>query len=351
MAGYRVAVIGATGAVGQTMLRVLEERKFPVAALRLTASARSAGRVLTFRGEPHTVEETTEASFEGVQIALFAGGDGASGRFGRLAASAGGVVIDNSSTFRMESDVPLVVPEVNRHALSGHRGIVANPNCSTITMVLALRPLHDAVPIRRVVACTYQSVSGSGQENMDALLEQTRRLLTRPDLLRGRPTPGEVEQVAGTPLPIAFNLLPQWKWMPGGWTEEEHKIMNEIKKILETDLPMSVTTVRVPVLVSHLVALHVEFSGPLPVEKARALLAGAPGVELVDDPERGIYPTPLYATGRDTCLVGRLRPDPSVPYGLTLLAAADNLRKGAALNAVQIAEALVHDGRLAGVRA
>lgn len=351
MAGYRVAVIGATGAVGRAMLQVLEERKFPVATLRLTASARSTGRVLTFRGAPHTVEETTEASFAGVQIALFAGGDGASGRFGRLTASAGGVVIDNSSTFRMDADVPLVVPEVNRHALAGHRGIVANPNCTAITMVLALRPLHAAVPIRRVVACTYQSVSGAGQENMDALLEQTRRLLARPDLLQGHPTPREVEQVAGTPLPIAFNLLPQWKWMPGGWTEEEHKIMNEIKKILETDLPVSVTTVRVPVLVSHLVALHVELSGPLPVERARSLLAGAPGVELVDDPERGIYPTPLYATGRDTCLVGRLRPDPSVPYGLALLAVSDNLRKGAALNAVQIAEALVHDGRLAGVRA
>jgi aspartate-semialdehyde dehydrogenase len=351
MAGYHVAVIGGTGAVGQALLRVLEERAFPIASLRVTASSRSAGRVVTFRGERYTVAETTEAAFRGVQIALFAGGDGASGQFGRLAASSGTVVIDNSSTFRMEPDVPLVVPEVNRHALARHRGIVANPNCSTITMVLALRPLHATVPIRRIVACTYQSVSGGGQDNMEALLDQSRRLLAHPDLLRGRPTPEAVEQVAGTALPLAFNVLPQWKWMPGGWTEEEHKIMHETRKILEADLPVSVTTVRVPVLVSHLVALHVEFTGPFPVERARTVLAHAPGVELVDDPDRGVFPTPLYATGRDECQVGRLRADPSIPFGLLLLAAADNLRKGAALNAVQIAEALVHDGLLAGVRA
>jgi aspartate-semialdehyde dehydrogenase len=186
---------------------------------------------------------------------------------------------------------------------------------------------------------------------MEALLDQSRRLLAHPELLRGRPTPEEVERVAGTPLPLAFNVLPQWKWIPGGWTEEEHKIMHETKKILETDLPVGVTTVRVPVLVSHLVALHVEFTAPFPAERARAVLAQAPGVELADDPERGIFPTPLYATGRDTCIAGRVRPDPSVPFGLSFVAAADNLRKGAALNAVQIAEALVHDGLLTGVRA
>ena len=351
MKGYRVAVVGATGAVGQTMLRVLEEREFPVAALRVTASARSAGRVVTFRGEPHTVEETSESVFDGVQIALFAGGDGASARFGRRAASSGAVVIDNSATFRMEPDVPLVVPEVNRHALSRHQGIIAVPNCCAITMVLPLRPLHQAVPIRRVVACTYQSVSGAGQENMEALEEQSRRLLAHPEILRGRPTPAEVEQVTGTPLPIAFNVLPKWKWMPEGWTEEEHKIMHETKKILEADVPIGVTTVRVPVFVSHLVALHVEFTGPFPVERARAVLGAASGVELADDPERGIFPTPLYATGRDACVVGRIRSDPSVPFGLSFLAAADNLRKGAALNAVQIAEALVSDRLLTRVRA
>src|SRR5579884_3890112 len=256
MSGYHVAVVGATGAVGRTMLRVLEEREFPVASLRVSATARSAGRVVTFRGEPYTVEETGPATFEGVQLALVAGG---------------------------------------------------------------------------------------GQENIDALLEQTEKRLAHRDLLLGRPEADQVEAVTGTPLPLAFNLLPQWRWMPGGVTEEEHKIVHETQKILEAPVPVSVTTVRVPVVVSHLIALHVEFSGPLPVERARALLGAAPGVELVDDPERGLYPTPLYAAGRDACLVGRLRPDPTVPHGLQLVVAADNLRKGAATNAVQIAEALVRD--------
>ena len=351
MAGYRVAVIGATGAVGRTMLRVLEERRFPVDTLRVTATARSAGRVVDFRGRPHTVEETTEASFDGVQVAFCAGGDGATGQFGRAAVSRGAVVIDNSSTYRMDPDVPLVVPEVNAHALRRHRGIIAVPNCCAITMVLPLAPLHAAVPIRRVVACTYQSVSGAGQENIDALLDQSQRFLASPDLLRGHPTAPEVERVAGSPMPVAFNAIPQWKWMPGGVTEEEQKIVQETKKIMEADVPVSVTTVRIPVVVGHLVALHVEFAGPFPVDRARAALSVAPGVEVADDPERGRFPTPLYATGHDACLVGRLRSDPTVPSGLMLLAAADNLRKGAALNAVQIAEVLVRDGLLTGARA
>lgn len=350
MPGYDVAVVGATGAVGQSVLRVLEERAFPIAALRVTASARSAGRPVTFRGQTHTVVETTPDALERVQIAFFAGGDDASVRFGRAAAAAGTLVIDKSSTFRMEPDVPLVIPEINRHALRGHRGIIANPNCSTITMLMALAPLHAAVPIRRVVVCTYQSVSGAGRDHMDALLDQSRRLLAHEALLRERPQPGEVERVAGTALPIAFNVLPQWKWMPGGVTEEEDKMIRETRKIMEVDLPVSVTTVRVPVLISHLMALHVEFTGPVPVERARAVLAAAPGVEVADDPERGVFPTPLYATGRDTCVVGRLRPDPTVPHGLCLQAVTDNLRKGAALNAVQIAEAVVEEGRLAGAR-
>jgi aspartate-semialdehyde dehydrogenase len=350
MAGYHVAVVGATGAVGQTVLRVLEERGFPVEALRATATARSAGRTVTFRGEVHTIVETSPEALRGAQIAFFGGGDGASERYGRAAAAAGTLVIDKSSTFRMEPDVPLVIPEINRSALRRHRGIVANPNCSTITMLMALKPLHDLVPIRRVVACTYQSVSGAGRDFMDALLDQSRRLLDRPDLLRDHPQPGEVERVAGTPLPIAFNVLPQWKWMPGGVTEEEDKMIRETQKIMETEIPVSVTTVRVPVLVGHLIALHVEFTGPLPVDRARRALAGAPGVEVVDDPERGAYPTPLYATGRDACVVGRLRPDPTLPNGLCLVAATDNLRKGAALNAVQIAEVAVMEGLLVPLR-
>jgi aspartate-semialdehyde dehydrogenase len=351
MAGYHVAVVGATGAVGQTVLRVLEERGFPVGALRVTATARSAGRTVTFRGEAHTIGETSPEALRGAQIAFFGGGDGASERFGRAAAAAGTLVIDKSSTFRMEPDVPLVIPEINRSALRRHRGIVANPNCSTITMLMALKPLHDLVPIRRVVACTYQSVSGAGRDFMDALLDQSRRLLDRPDLLRDHPRSAEVERVAGTPMPIAFNVLPQWKWMPGGVTEEEDKMIRETQKIMEAEIPLSVTTVRVPVLVGHLIALHVEFTGPLSADHARRALMAAPGVEVVDDPEHGAYPTPLYATGRDTCIVGRLRPDPTLPNGLCLVAAADNLRKGAALNAVQIAEVAVEEGLLVPLRA
>ncbi len=350
MAGYHVAVVGATGAVGQSVLRILEERAFPVASLQVTATERSAGRTVAFHGAAHKVVATSQDALRGAQIAFFGGGDGASERFARAAAAAGTLVIDKSSTFRLSPDVPLVIPEVNRHALRRHHGIIANPNCSTITMVMALAPLRDLVPIRRVVVCTYQSASGAGRDAMDALLEQSRRLLDRPDLLRDRPEPGEVERVTGTPLPVAFNVLPQWKWLPGGITEEEDKMVRETHKILEADVPVSVTTVRVPVLIGHLVALHVELSGPLSVERARARLASAPGVEVADDPERGIYPTPLYATGRDACVVGRLRPDPTVPHGLCLLAATDNLRKGAALNAVQIAEAVVADGLLAASR-
>ncbi len=350
MAGYHVAVVGATGAVGQSVLRVLEERTFPVASLRVTATERSAGRTMSFRGEAHTVVETSQDALRGAQIAFFGGGEGASERFARAAAASGTLVIDKSSTFRLAPDVPLVIPEVNRHALRRHRGIIANPNCSTITMVMALKPLHDLVPVRRVVACTYQSVSGAGREAMDTLLDQSRRFLDRADLLRDRPQPGEVERVTGTPLPIAFNVLPQWKWMPGGVTEEEDKMVRETHKIFEADLGVSVTTVRVPVLIGHLIALHVEFTGPLSVERARAQLAAAPGIEVADDCERGIYPTPLYATGRDACVVGRLRPDPTVPHGMCLCAATDNLRKGAALNAVQIAEAVVEEGLLAASR-
>jgi aspartate-semialdehyde dehydrogenase len=350
MPGYHVAVIGATGAVGQTVLRVLEERAFPVASLRVTATQRSAGRPVVFRGETHTVVETSQDALRGIQIAFFGGGDGASERFARRAAASGTLVIDKSSTFRMEPDVPLVIPEVNRHALRGHRGIIATPNCSTITMVMALKPLYDLVPIRRVVACTYQSVSGAGRDAMDALLDQTRRLLDRADLLRGRPEAGEVERVTGTPLPIAFNALAQWKWMPGGITDEEDKMVRETRKVMEADFGVSVTTVRIPVLIGHLIALHVEFAGPVSVERARAQLAAAPGVQVADDYAQEIYPTPLYVTGRDACVVGRLRPDPTVPHGVCLLAATDNLRKGAALNAVQIAEAVVEDGLLAATR-
>ncbi len=351
MSGYRVVVVGATGAVGQTVLRVLEQRGFPLASLRLTATARSAGRSMMFQGEAHPIVETTAEALRGAQIAFFGGGDGASERFGRAAAAEGTTVIDKSATFRMEPDVPLVIPEINRHALRRHRGIIANPNCSTITMLMALAPLHAVVPIRRIVVCTYQSASGAGRDQMDALLAQSRRLLQREDLLRDGAPADALERAAGAPLPAAFNVLPQWKWMAGGVTEEEDKMIHETKKIMEAEIPVSVTTVRVPVVVGHLMALHVEFTAPFPIDRARAVLAAAEGVELADDPERGVFPTPLSAAGRDACVVGRLRPDPTVPHGLLLQSVTDNLRKGAALNAVQIAEALVADGLLAGARA
>jgi len=351
VSGYHVVVVGATGAVGHTVLRVLEQRGFPLASLRLTATARSAGRCVMFQGEPHSIVETTAEALRGAQIAFFGGGDGASERFGRAAAAEGTVVIDKSATFRLEPDVPLVIPEINRHALRRHRGIIANPNCSTITMLMALAPLHAVVPIRRIVVCTYQSASGAGRDQMDALLEQSRRLLQREDLLRDGAPAAALERVAGAALPAAFNVLPQWKWMPGGVTEEEDKMIQETKKIMEAEIPVSVTTVRVPVLVGHLMALHVEFAGPFPVDRARAVLAAAEGVEVADDPERSVFPTPLSAAGRDTCVVGRLRPDPTVPHGLLLQSVTDNLRKGAALNAVQIAEALVAEGLLVGARA
>jgi len=351
VSGYHVVVVGATGAVGHTVLRVLEQRGFPLASLRLTATARSAGRSVMFQGEPHSVVETTAEALRGAQIAFFGGGDGASERFGRAAAAEGTIVIDKSATFRLEPDVPLVIPEINRHTLRSHRGIIANPNCSTITMLMALAPLHAVVPIRRIVVCTYQSASGAGRDQMDALLEQSRRLLQREDLLRDGAPAAALERVAGAALPAAFNVLPQWKWMPGGVTEEEDKMIQETKKIMEAEIPVSVTTVRVPVLVGHLMALHVEFTGPFPIDRARAVLAAAEGVEVADDPERGVFPTPLSSAGRDACIVGRLRPDPTVPHGLLLQSVTDNLRKGAALNAVQIAEALVAEGLLVGARA
>ncbi|MDQ7828311.1 MAG: aspartate-semialdehyde dehydrogenase [Armatimonadota bacterium] len=343
--GYTVAVVGATGLVGGEMVRLLDARRFPVAALRLFATARSAGRTLPFRGRDVTVAETSEAALAACDLVLFAGGDDASRRFAWSAAAAGAVVVDNSSTWRQDPRVPLVVPEVNGHALARHQGVIANPNCCAAALVMALAPLQRAVGLRRVVVSTYQSASGGGADTLRRLLDETRALLQDPDaLVRGDSE--RIAALAGDRDPLAFNVRPQWRWGPDGMTEEEAKVVAETRKILEVDLPVSVTTVRVPVLVGHTLVVHADLAQPLTAEAARRLFAAAPGVAVEDAPEEDRYPTPLRAAGRDPVLVGRIRRVPGDEPALTFVVASDNLRKGAALNAIQIAEALVARGHL-----
>jgi len=335
--GYSVAVVGATGAVGQEMLRVLEERAFPVRELRVLASARSAGRQVQFGGCEHAVQELTDASFGGVQIALFSAGGKVSEHFCPVAARAGAVCIDNTNAFRMDPAVPLVVPEVNPHAIRAHKGIIANPNCSTIQMVVVLKPLHDAARIRRVIVSTYQATSGAGKKAMDELFHQTA------DLINGKEIAPKV-----FPHRIAFNLIPQIDvFLENGYTKEEMKMVNETKKIMEDDtIRVSATTVRVPVFFGHSESVNIETERKLTAAEARALLENAPGVRVVDDPANRRYPMPIEAAGQDDTFVGRIREDVSLENGLNLWIAADNIRKGAATNAVQIAEIVVRDGLL-----
>lgn len=350
--GFKVAVVGATGAVGGEMVRVLAERHFPLSSLRLFATARSAGRRMTFNGKEVVVEETSEGGLKGQEIVLFAGGDTASRDHAWTVATSHGVAIDNSSTWRLDERVPLVVPEVNGQALLRHRGVIANPNCSTITLVMVLTPLHRAAGIRRAVVATYQSVSGAGADNVRALITQARALLDDPHgeeaLLRG--DLDRIESLTSSPNTLAFNVLPQWKWGADGYTEEEQKIIAETQKIMEADFPVLPTTVRVPVLVGHTLAVHIELERTLTPEEARRILKMSAGVEVVDAPEKGQFPTPLLAAGRDPVYVGRIRRDPSSEKGLLFVAASDNLRKGAALNAVQIAEELVRRNLLGRVQ-
>ncbi|MDP3769271.1 MAG: aspartate-semialdehyde dehydrogenase, partial [Dehalococcoidia bacterium] len=328
MKAYHVAVVGATGVVGQELLRILEQRRFPVKALRCFASSRSAGKKLQTANGSVTIEELRADVFRGVEFALFSAGAARSRAFAPAAVKAGAVVIDNTSAFRMERTVPLVVPEVNAEALKRHRGLIANPNCSTIQMVVALKPLHDAATLTRVVVSTYQSVSGAGASAMRELEDQTRAVLNggaaAPTALRHR---------------IAFNLIPQiGAVLKNGSTEEETKMIRETRKILGLPkLRVAATTVRVPVLVAHSESVNAEFRRPLSVAQARRLLRRAPGVCLVDDAPNGVYPMPVEAQGRDEVFVGRVRKDESVRSGLYLWVVSDNLRKGAALNAVQIA--------------
>jgi aspartate-semialdehyde dehydrogenase len=329
---YTVAVIGATGAVGREMVSILEERKFPMAELRLFASHQSAGSSLEFEGNDVKVRLLDRQAFTGVDIALFSAGEEVSREYAPVAVGAGTVVIDNSAAWRMEADVPLVVPEVNRHAIGRHRGIIANPNCSTIQMVVVLKPLHDAVRIERVVVSTYQSVSGTGREAMDELMDETRALLNFQEV-----------QPRVYPYQIAFNCLPQiGSFDEQGDCTEEIKMIRETHKIMEDDsIRVSATTVRVPVFHSHSESVNIETERKITPNEARAILSTAPGVLVYDDPQRRLYPMPIASAGQDAVYVGRIREDRSIPNGLNLWIVADNLRKGAALNAIQIAEELI----------
>jgi aspartate-semialdehyde dehydrogenase len=328
-----VAVVGASGAVGQVMIRLLEERDFPVGSIKFLASGRSAGKSVTFRGESYTVEPVSADAFRGVDIVLSSTPGGISKQWSPVAAEAGAVVVDNSSAFRMDPEVPLVVPEVNPHDVAKHRGIIANPNCSTIQMVVALKPLHDAFGVRRVVVSTYQAVSGAGQTGMSELDVQWRARA------EGREAPAPAKFAH----PIAFNLVPQIDdFLPSGYTKEEMKMVHETRKIMGDEaIDVCPTCVRVPVVNSHSESILVEAERPITVEAAREAWSKAPGLVVVDDPARREYPLPLLADGRDEVFVGRIRADLHRENALLFWCVADNLRKGAATNAVQIAEELV----------
>ncbi len=327
-----VAVVGATGAVGLEMIKTLEKRNFPAGKLTLLASARSAGKKLTFRGAEITVKELTRDSFAGIDIALFSAGGGISKEFAPAAVAAGCVVVDNSSAFRMDETVPLVVPEINAADVKRHRGIIANPNCTTAITLMALYPLHQAFHVKRIFASSYQAVSGTGAKAIEELERQVG------EIAAGKPVTKQVY-----PHQIAFNVLPQVdSFLPSGYTKEEMKMENEGRKIMHHPaFRASVTCVRVPVYRAHSVAVSAEFEKPVTTEAARAVLGRAPGLDLVDAPEKAEYPLPLYVTGKYNCQVGRIRMDCALENGLCFWVAGDQLLKGAALNAVQIAEELL----------
>jgi len=329
-----VAIAGATGAVGNQMISCLEERDFPIGSIKLLASHRSVGRKLRFRGDDISVEELKDDSFKGVDIALFSAGGGTSQRFAPVAADSGCVVVDNSSAWRMDPDIPLIVPEVNPHAIAGYKnkGIIANPNCSTIQMVVALNPIHKKFGIKRIVVSTYQAVSGTGKKAIDELFDQTRALIN---------FIGWENRVY--PHRIAFNCLPHIDvFQDNGYTKEEMKMVNETRKIFEDDtIGVTATTVRIPVFFSHSESINVETRSSFSVDEVTALLENAPGVKVVDDPKNNLYPLAIDAAGKDETLVGRIRKDESIENGINMWVVADNIRKGAATNAVQIAELLV----------
>ncbi len=335
--GVNVAVVGVTGAVGTEMLRVLERRDFPVDELRPLASSRSAGKSVVFRGKEVQVQELTADSFDGMNIGLFSAGGGISKEFVPYAIEKNCVVVDNTSAFRMDEDVPLVVPEVNANRISEHNGVIANPNCSTIQLVLVLKPIHDAVKIKRVVVSTYQAVSGAGYSALMELKKETEHILAEKD---------EEFNRSIFPHQIAFNVLPQLPqsdaFLPNGYTDEEMKMINETKKILEdSSFRITTTTVRVPVFRGHSESVNIETRAPLSADQARDLLSKAEGVVVIDDPSKQLYPLATDAAGKDETFVGRIREDDSVENGLNMWVVSDNLLKGAALNAVQIAEKLI----------
>lgn len=329
---YIVAVVGATGAVGSEMISILEARDFPVKELRLFASERSEGKTIDFHGKPVTVRTLGEDVFDGIDIALFSAGGDRSKHFAPIAAKAGCVVIDNSSAWRMDPEVPLVVPEVNAHDLKWHKGIIANPNCSTIQMVLPLKPIHDAAKIKRVVVTTFQSVSGTGKKAMDELLQQTTDVLNFKEI-----------QPVVYPHQIAFNCIPHIDtFLENGYTKEEVKMINETKKILGDDsIKVTATTVRVPVFRCHSESVNIETEKKISPNEVRAILSDTDGIIVYDVPEKNIYPLAIDVADKDETYVGRIREDNTVENGLNMWIVADNLRKGAALNAVQIAEKLI----------
>ncbi len=337
MKSYNVAIVGATGLVGQEFMKILLQRKFPVASLRLLASDRSSGRRLTYNGGELAVDETGVTSFRNIDLALFSAGAEISTRFAPVAAEAGAVVIDNSAAWRMDDNVPLVVPEVNPEDALKHRGIIANPNCSTIQLVVALSPIHRINPIKRIIVSTYQSVSGSGTPAMEELSNQTKFVLE-----------GKAVVPHIYPHQIAFNLLPEIDvFRDDGYTKEEWKMVSETRKIMHLpSLAISATCVRVPVYVGHSEAIHVELTNKMTAEQARQTLIGAPGVNVLDDPSVSHYPHPWMAAGQDDVWVGRIREDLSCPNGLVMWVVSDNVRKGAALNAIQIAEFMAERGAL-----
>ncbi|MBI1976082.1 MAG: aspartate-semialdehyde dehydrogenase, partial [Candidatus Omnitrophica bacterium] len=332
MKSVNVAVVGATGAVGQEMVKILEERKFPVAELRPLASQRSEGKSVRFSGEEIPVSILNKDSFKGIQIALFSAGAVVSKEYAPIAVESGAVVVDNTSYFRMEPDVPLVVPEVNAHKIKEHKGIIANPNCSTIQMVVALKPLHDAARIKRIVVSTYQSVSGAGAQKIQKLIDQTKETLKSASV----PNQSWKRYRAKESPHFAFNLIPQIDvFMDGGYTKEEIKMIQETQKIMgDENIKVTATCVRVPVLCAHSESVNIETGKKLTAEQARRILSNAAGIKVVDDPSQLQYPMPINAGGEDPVFVGRIREDHTIDNGLNLWIVSDNLRKGAALNAV-----------------
>lgn len=343
MKKYNVAILGATGAVGTEFLKLIEERNFPYAELRLLASKRSAGKKIDFMGKTYTIEEASKDSFEGIDIALFAGGS-ISKEFAPYAVKAGAVVIDNSSAYRMDPEVPLVVPEVNPQAILKHKGIIANPNCSTIIMVMALKPLYDMAKIKRIVVSTYQAVSGAGKEGIDELTDQVKASAEGREMVAKILPSASLEKH----YPIAFNLIPQIDvFMDNLYTKEEMKMVNETKKIFDDyDMRITATTVRVPVYRSHSESVNVEFEHDLDLAAMQEALNAFPGVQVLDNPQEQIYPMPLYTSEKNDVYVGRLRRDESNDNTFNMWVVGDQIRKGAALNTLQIAETMIKNNWL-----